>query len=357
MSIRRRDARWIASILAVVLLATFVSIGPRDARADAPSQVYFDSTGQVLGDPFLGAWLDKGGLKVLGEPVSPAIQQDNEWIQWFKFGRFQLDKPTVTDGSKDDVQSAPLGLDVATELGYTLWHPAFKKVDGANWSDQRYFPETGHTIANAFKGAWEKNNFGDQLGNPISQEFITNGVTYQFFDQGALSWTKDFGVSLVPLGMIDAAMHQELRLKGDQPADVPVYNDRTFASASDLAGERWIDIDLSNYALTAFVGSTPVFSTVIVDGAAATPTVEGEFYIYTKMDTQTMSGDNVDGTKYETKDVPWVMYFYADFAIHGAYWRDSFGYSGSHGCVNLPVDDAAWLYTWASVGTRVEVHS
>jgi lipoprotein-anchoring transpeptidase ErfK/SrfK len=50
------------------------------------------------------------------------------------------------------------------------------------------------------------------------------------------------------------------------------------------------------------------------------------------------------------------MYFFADFAIHGAYWRSSFGYSASHGCVNVPVADSAWLYAWAPIGTRVEVH-
>jgi hypothetical protein len=356
MSIRRRVARWVVPAVAVLLVATLAQTSVRTARADTPSQVYFDSTGQVLGSPFLDAWLDKGGLKIVGEPVSPAIQEGNAWVQWFKFGRFELNKPSVDGATKDDVQSAQLGLDVATELGFTLWHPAFKKVDGSTWTDQHYFPETGHTISNAFKGAWEKNDFGTRIGKPISQEFSLNGVTYQFFEQGALTWSKDYGVAEAPLGMIDAAMHQELRLTGQQPPDVPTYTDRVFASSADLAGERWIDINLSNYSLTAYVGNAPVLSTVIVDGAEATPTVTGEFYIYTKMDTQTMKGDNVDGTTYETKDVPWVMYFYADWAIHGAYWRDSFGYSGSHGCVNLPVDDAAWLYTWASVGTRVEVH-
>jgi hypothetical protein len=357
MSTRQRAPRWIASAVAVIMLVALAQNSVHTARADAPTAVYFDSTGQVLGEPFLDAWLDKGGLKVVGEPVSPVTQQGNAWVQWFKFGRFEVDKPTLDGATKDDVQIAPLGTFVATEMGFTRWHPAFQPVDGANWPDQHFFPETQHTIANAFKGAWEKNSFGDRLGKPISQEYVVGGVTYQFFEQGALSWTKDYGVSEVPLGMMDAAMHQQMRLSGSQPADVPTYNDRVFASASDLAGERWIDVNLSTYTLTAFVGNAPVFSTVIVDGAEATPTAQGEFYIYTKMDTQTMKGDNVDGTTYETKDVPWVMYFYADFAIHGAYWRDSFGYSGSHGCVNLPVDDAAWLYTWASVGTRVEVHS
>ena len=357
MSTPPRAQRWITPAVAVVLLLGLAQASVRDARAAAPTQVYFDTTGQVLGTPFLDAWLDQGGLKVVGEPISPVTHEGNAWIQWFKFARLEVAKPSIDGASKDDVHAAPLGLDVATELGFMRWHPAFKKVDGANWTDQHYFSETGHTIANAFKGAWEKNDFGARIGKPISQEYVADGVTYQFFEQGALSWTKDYGVSVVPLGVMDAAMHQQLRLKGEQPADVPTYSERVFASSPSLSGERWIDINLSTYTLTAFIDTTPVLTTVIVDGAEATPTAQGEFYIYSKLDAQTMRGDNVDGTTYETKDVPWVMYFYADFAVHGAYWRDSFGYSGSHGCVNLPVDDSAWLYTWASVGTRVEVHS
>jgi lipoprotein-anchoring transpeptidase ErfK/SrfK len=28
----------------------------------------------------------------------------------------------------------------------------------------------------------------------------------------------------------------------------------------------------------------------------------------------------------------------------------------SHGCVNLPTDNAQWLYDWAPLGTTVVVH-
>src|SRR5699024_9600248 len=59
---------------------------------------------------------------------------------------------------------------------------------------------------------------------------------------------------------------------------------------------------------------------------------------------------------YYTEDVPWGQYFHRGYAFHGAPWRSSFGYSGSHGCVNMPVSDATWLYHWASIGTRLVVH-
>src|ERR687885_20587 len=56
--------------------------------------------------------------------------------------------------------------------------------------------------------------------------------------------------------------------------------------------------------------------------------------------------------------VPAVMYFTGAVAFHGAYWHHAFGTGRrvSHGCVNLRVADAVWLYTWAPIGTAVWVH-
>ena len=100
-----------------------------------------------------------------------------------------------------------------------------------------------------------------------------------------------------------------------------------------------------------------VLQSAIVTGASVSPTAQGEFHINWKLESQTMEGVGWDGTPYRQEDVPWVMYFYQDFAIHGAYWRNGFGYAASHGCVNLPVDVAQELWNWAPSGTRVVVHS
>ena len=72
-----------------------------------------------------------------------------------------------------------------------------------------------------------------------------------------------------------------------------------------------------------------------------------------------MRGLNVDGTRYETPDVPWVTYFHGGYALHGAYWRSTFGHGGpggSHGCVNMPIPAAKWFYDWAGIGTTVVSH-
>ena len=57
------------------------------------------------------------------------------------------------------------------------------------------------------------------------------------------------------------------------------------------------------------------------------------------------------------KDVPYVQYFNNEAeALHGAYWHNNFGSPMSHGCINLPVYSARWMYGWGTLGTQVWVH-
>ncbi|MGL4743076.1 MAG: L,D-transpeptidase family protein [Dermatophilaceae bacterium] len=122
-------------------------------------------------------------------------------------------------------------------------------------------------------------------------------------------------------------------------------------------GEKWVDVDLGQHTMTAYVGATVARGPVrMVDGAAETPTVTGTFAIYHKRSLMTMRGNNADGTRYETPNVPWAAFFHRGFALHGAPWRTSFGYSASHGCINLPVAEAKWVYDFATPGTVVTVH-
>jgi lipoprotein-anchoring transpeptidase ErfK/SrfK len=123
------------------------------------------------------------------------------------------------------------------------------------------------------------------------------------------------------------------------------------AAGSGANGERWIDVDLNNQRLVAYEGQTPVRWVTVSTGLPGTPTVTGQYHIYVKYLSQTMSGPG-----YYLPDVPYVMYFYEGYGIHGTYWHHNFGHPMSHGCVNTPTPDAQWLYNWADVGTLVYVH-
>lgn len=121
------------------------------------------------------------------------------------------------------------------------------------------------------------------------------------------------------------------------------------------SSERWVDVNLTKQTLVAYEGDTPVLTTLISSGTWQHPTVTGQFRIYLAYKSQTMDGRRL-GYDYYLEDVPYVMYFYEDYALHGTFWHNNFGTPMSHGCVNMKTSDAGWLYDWASIGTLVNVH-
>jgi lipoprotein-anchoring transpeptidase ErfK/SrfK len=121
---------------------------------------------------------------------------------------------------------------------------------------------------------------------------------------------------------------------------------------AEMADEgRWIDVDLSEQRVRAYEGATAVNEFIVSTGVSAHPTVTGQFRIYVKLRSTAMAGPG-----YYLPGVPFTMYFYKGYSLHGTYWHSNFGVPMSHGCINMYTPDAEWLFGWASVGTLVNVH-
>lgn len=118
---------------------------------------------------------------------------------------------------------------------------------------------------------------------------------------------------------------------------------------------RAVVVSLSMQALWAYENGQVVRSTYVSTGTERTPTPVGLFWVNNKFPVETMEG-TIAGEYYIVKDVPNVMYFNEQGdALHGAYWHSNFGVPMSHGCVNLPLDVAAWMYEWAPMGMAVQI--
>ncbi|HEU5102373.1 MAG TPA: L,D-transpeptidase, partial [Roseiflexaceae bacterium] len=139
-----------------------------------------------------------------------------------------------------------------------------------------------------------------------------------------------------------------------------------FPSSSQFAGtpswsptlwSRRIDIDLNAQQLVAYEGDMPVFRAPVATGKDGFNTPAGSFAIYSKYPMETMAG-SAGGETWYVPDIPWVQYVVGGVALHGTYWHDQWGTGVrmSHGCINLNIDDAQWLYEWADVGTQVDIH-
>jgi lipoprotein-anchoring transpeptidase ErfK/SrfK len=141
---------------------------------------------------------------------------------------------------------------------------------------------------------------------------------------------------------------------------VPVTN-KTFASyfshswdipkSTADGSDFWLEVDLSSQTLFAYQGSTLLKSFKVSTGTSDFPTVPGSFKIYARYTYYTMRGPG-----YDLPDVPYSMFFYKGYSIHGTYWHHNFGTPMSHGCVNMETSAAAWLFDQTSIGTPVFVH-
>ena len=136
--------------------------------------------------------------------------------------------------------------------------------------------------------------------------------------------------------------------------------------------EKWIDVNLKRQTLVAFEGQTPVFTTVVSSGRNEHETPTGTFRIREKHIAATMHADTATDGPYSIEDVPYIEYFNAGYALHGAFWHGAFGNVKSHGCVNLSPWDAKNVFAWTDPqlpegwhgvlatkerpGTRVLVH-
>lgn len=125
----------------------------------------------------------------------------------------------------------------------------------------------------------------------------------------------------------------------------------------------WIDVSVVHQTLVAYEGDKPVYATLVSTGKdrlgdpqTTHSTARGLFRIHTKHVTATMSGDE-PGDEFDLRDIPYVQYFHEGFALHAAFWHDSFGTPRSHGCINLAPLDARWLFSWTEPPVPQQWHT
>jgi LysM repeat protein len=130
------------------------------------------------------------------------------------------------------------------------------------------------------------------------------------------------------------------------PSTAPSTNAPAVSSTLD----KEIVVVLHEQRIYVYEKGQMIRTSLVSTGLPGSPTVQGDFHIYVKYTAQLMVGPG-----YYLPGVPWVMYFYEGYGLHGTYWHNNFGHPMSHGCVNLPTPEAEWLYNWAEVGTLVHV--
>lgn len=120
--------------------------------------------------------------------------------------------------------------------------------------------------------------------------------------------------------------------------------------------ERWVDISIAEQVATAYVGKTPIFTTLVSTGKGHL-TPPGSFFVYRKYLTQTMANQRGAAAQYDFRQVPHAQFFNGRIGLHAVLWHDSLGEPVSHGCVNLSPAAAAQFFAFSSPPLPAGWHS
>jgi hypothetical protein len=331
--------------------------------ADLPQAltVYFPQSGHHLSNRsgFLDFWRANGQVLIFGYPISEEFPEDGRIVQYFERARFEL-HPGI-DGGPGRVQLGLVGREVYAQFGGLP--PAPDPGPGA------FFAETNHAIAGEFLRYWQRRGGLERFGFPIGPELLDNGRIVQYFERARFEYHPEdmpgffrgqerytgynldtlFEVRLSDVG------RQAAVLRGIDTTALPQREGTLVWSPSLWA--RHIDVNLSTQWLTAYEDGLVVWRAPVATGRDGFNTPVGDFAIYYRLPMQTMNGC-IGGECWNVPNIPWVQYVVGGVALHGTYWHDAHG-SGvrmSHGCINLRIDDAQWLYEWADIGTTVSIH-
>ncbi len=362
--------------------------GTPDLDWAPPRTVYIPETGQSVDGVFLDVWRAWGGALSWGNPITPEIEQDGRLVQYYAYGRFEYvpddpggnvvhfgdlgaeARPYVLrrESAPRPGQASAVGEAAAIARAWLPLEPAMVEADGAEW---RFVPETGHGVAGPFKAFWEATGEASYLGNPLTEQFQAEGVTAQVFERGKLVQEPGGSPYLVPIGEVMAARFG-LDTAPVGQGDLPAYSEELFvppppptpvptAGASDPGvvldpnAERWFEVSIGQQYGWARQGDVVLWEGYLSTGKESFETPTGTFFVNSKLPVQDMEGV-LGGEYYNVPEVPDVMYFTdRGHAIHGTYWHNNFGVPMSHGCINLPMDVADWIYGWAPMGMRVEI--
>lgn len=389
---------------ALVAICVIAVLGFSHAAAQDTGRV-FAETGQSLDDQygFLQFWEQHQGATLFGPPITPVVVEDNIPVQYFERGRLEQREGNVFPGS--------LGRERTRWRTFPAMRPHVPQ------SDERVFAETSHAVGGAFYRFWQNNDgallFGAPLSEPLWEMVDGSSILVQYFERARLERlprpggdaivVSDLGREIaLAKGLLTPAQQPAVAILDEsvtehgatfaqlapptptpipptptpvpptmtpapptatpaqpkqQPQTPPKPTATPPAAKANAVSGKVVEVNLSTQRLAALEDGVVVYRAPIATGKDGFNTPTGSYTIYAKQKLRTMRG-TLNGETWVVPNVPNVMYFNGMVALHGTYWHNMFGTGVrmSHGCVNLSLADAEWLYGWTSVGTTVVVH-
>lgn len=357
-------------------------------------------------------WESHGGVNIIGNPVSEAFTRNGTTTQVFanaiieqgadgKIGLRRIGRQWIVDNGLEEDEAfvpAPPNLGetalVQAEGGLRLrngpgtdsdvivvlpdnasfmavagaegdWIPGY--VDGySGWVAAEFLVEPGSVVQESAVGTsdWRLDVWqGIALGvTNVRAEPTTASATIRELYSGepivVVDWVR--GEEVVENSWIWAQLEGggyvfARNVGRSAPVAAPPITD-------DMPWEgKWIDVHLTQQLMVAYDGRTPVRVAVVTTGMPGWETPPGWFSINWRVENETMTSGAIGAEYfYKLENVLYTQYFTnRGHALHYAWWRtpETIGRPGSHGCINMLMDDSLFFWNWATIGTPVIVRT
>lgn len=232
-------------------------------------------------------------------------------------------------------------------------------LNGDTIKDWLQFDEKGQLV-------WDDNSFQQHVADYVAQlaatydtvgterEFQTTSGRTVYVSSSVYGWKIDQAAEA-------AQLSQEIQ-SGTQTTRDPIYSQTANAYGVNDLGNTYIEVDLSEQHMYYYQNGSDIFESDFVSGNmsyADRQTHAGIFTLYYKKSPDVLRGTmKADGTYEYESEVQYWMPFDGGIGFHDASWRDEFGgdiylTDGSHGCINLPPENAAVLYDIIQYGVPI----
>lgn len=136
-------------------------------------------------------------------------------------------------------------------------------------------------------------------------------------------------------------------------------------TAEDDIGDTYLEVDLSAQTLWHYVDGEMVYTCGIVSGQLepeVRKTLPGVYKVWYKARNYTMSSSNAAGESWSVDCSYWTRIATVGVGLHDSQWRGNnvggeiYKTNGSHGCINMTLKDAKYVYENVDYGTPVVMY-
>jgi len=390
------------------------SLAPASAQRAMPTTIdsrdgqFFERTGHGISGKIAAFWHDIDGNRFLGAPLSREYEAAGVTRQLFECGMVEigtdgrarlahlmqdtlLDEATL--GSEAFVPAPPtLGVTSLVTAGSGL---KLRAGPGATSTVRTVIANNAEFIAAPGEhGAWVP-GYADGQSGWVSAEYLTapqplpvvnmtdwnlsvwQGATLSDTNLRKEPSTRSRAVRTLTYGsLVTVVRWVEGEAVIDDDDAWAELDDGTFAYVRNLGRSapvqapalpsgaptsgRWIDVHLTQQLMVAYEDRTVKRVSVMTSGRPGWDTPEGMFAINTRVPNETMESGSIGAESfYKLEDVLYTQYFTdVGHALHFAWWKtpETIGRPGSHGCLNLLLEEAKFYWDWATIGTPVFCH-